>query len=109
MGTLNLANTNVEVSPDPTQPTFAASISIERPFLLPVFPVFVPHREPSDHPPTANMPSADFEAAVKASKQLKAKPGNDELLDLYALYKIANGEDISKAAAPGMFDLKGKA
>ncbi|ETN46036.1 uncharacterized protein HMPREF1541_00219 [Cyphellophora europaea CBS 101466] len=55
------------------------------------------------------MPSADFEAAVKASKQLKAKPGNDELLDLYALYKIANGEDISKAAAPGMFDLKGKA
>jgi hypothetical protein len=27
-------------------------------------------------------------------------------LQLYALFKIANGEDISKAPAPGMFDLK---
>jgi acyl-CoA-binding protein len=25
---------------------------------------------------------------------------------LYALFKVANGEDISKAPAPGMFDLK---
>lgn len=26
-----------------------------------------------------------------------------------ALYKVANGEDISKAEKPGMFDIKGKA
>ena len=25
---------------------------------------------------------------------------------LYALFKIANGEDITKAPAPGVFDLK---
>jgi len=55
------------------------------------------------------MPSAQFKKAADESRQLKAKPGNDELLELYALFKIANGEDISKAPAPGMFDLKGKA
>ena len=30
-------------------------------------------------------------------------------VQLYALFKVANGEDITKATAPGMFDLKGKA
>ncbi|KAL3955750.1 hypothetical protein ACCO45_011313 [Purpureocillium lilacinum] len=50
-----------------------------------------------------------FQKAVVDSKKLTSKPSNDELLDLYALYKVAIGEDISKAAAPGMFDLKGKA
>ncbi|EXJ54942.1 diazepam-binding inhibitor (GABA receptor modulator, acyl-CoA-binding protein) [Cladophialophora psammophila CBS 110553] len=30
-------------------------------------------------------------------------------MQLYALFKVANGEDITKAPAPGMFDLKGKA
>jgi len=55
------------------------------------------------------MPSAAFKKAADESRQLKAKPSNDELLELYALFKIANGEDISKATAPGMFDLKGKA
>jgi len=55
------------------------------------------------------MPSAAFTKAAQDSRQLKAKPSNDELLELYALFKIANGEDISKAPAPGMFDLKGKA
>jgi len=55
------------------------------------------------------MPSAAFTKAADESRQLKAKPSNDELLELYALFKIANGEDISKAPAPGMFDLKGKA
>ncbi|EON96406.1 putative acyl binding protein [Phaeoacremonium minimum UCRPA7] len=53
--------------------------------------------------------SAAFEKAVADSKKLTSKPSNEELLDLYALYKIATGEDISKAPAPGMFDLKGKA
>lgn len=66
-----------------------------------------------------------FEKAIADSKKLTSKPSNEELLDLYganlkawqsypehpidnsaALFKIANGEDISKAPAPGMFDLK---
>ncbi|KAH8765512.1 acyl-CoA-binding protein [Diaporthe sp. PMI_573] len=50
-----------------------------------------------------------FEKAIADSKKLTSKPSNEELLDLYALFKIANGEDISAAPAPGMFDLKGKA
>ena len=76
-----------------------------------------------------------FDTAVADSKKLTSKPGNEELLKLYgksflhahtialyrgtrcgrqtvtnmsltALFKVANGEDISKAPAPGMFDLK---
>ena len=67
-----------------------------------------------------------FEKAIADSKKLTSKPSNEELLDLYgtpgpghpatpgdhptdstpALFKIANGEDISAAPAPGMFDLK---
>lgn len=68
-----------------------------------------------------------FEKAIADSKKLTSKPSNEELLELYgapvsepsclppdhptdsitaALFKIANGEDISKAPAPGMFDLK---
>ncbi|KAK2614038.1 hypothetical protein N8I77_000898 [Diaporthe amygdali] len=50
-----------------------------------------------------------FDKAVADSKKLTSKPSNEELLDLYALFKIANGEDIASAPAPGMFDLKGKA
>ncbi|KAI6785293.1 uncharacterized protein J7T54_006935 [Emericellopsis cladophorae] len=80
---------------------------------------------------------SDFDTAVADSKKLTSKPGNEDLLKLYgksfhaptialdtgapcrrqtvtnmniaALFKVANGEDISKAPAPGMFDLKGKA
>ncbi|RYP82038.1 hypothetical protein DL770_005721 [Monosporascus sp. CRB-9-2] len=53
--------------------------------------------------------SEAFQKAAEDSKKLTSKPDNDDLLDLYALYKVANGEDFSKAPAPGMFDLKGKA
>ncbi|KFA67704.1 hypothetical protein S40285_00916 [Stachybotrys chlorohalonatus IBT 40285] len=53
--------------------------------------------------------SEAFNKAVADSKKLTSKPGNDDLLELYGLYKVATGEDISKAPAPGMFDLKGKA
>jgi len=52
---------------------------------------------------------SDFEKAIQDSKKLTAKPDNDELLALYGLYKVANGEDISKAENPGTFDFKGKA
>ncbi|KAI5463427.1 acyl-CoA-binding protein [Mariannaea sp. PMI_226] len=51
----------------------------------------------------------EFEKAVVDSKKLTSKPDNTELLELYALFKVANGEDITKAETPGMFDLKGKA
>ncbi|ROT40547.1 acyl CoA binding protein [Sodiomyces alkalinus F11] len=55
-------------------------------------------------------PQSDaFKQAVIDSKKLTAKPSNDELLELYALYKVSTGEDITQAPSPGMFDLKGKA
>ncbi|KAK2025494.1 acyl CoA binding protein [Colletotrichum zoysiae] len=53
--------------------------------------------------------SEAFKQAVIDSKKLTAKPSNDELLELYGLYKVGTGEDISSATKPGMFDLKGKA
>ena len=48
----------------------------------------------------------DFESAVAQSKQLTQRPGNDELLDLYALYKQATEGNIS-GDRPGGFDFKG--
>ncbi|KAK8145990.1 hypothetical protein G3M48_003748 [Beauveria asiatica] len=50
--------------------------------------------------------SAAFKKAAEDSKKLLAKPSNDELLELYGLYKVGNAEDISSAPAPGMFDMK---
>jgi len=52
---------------------------------------------------------SDFETAVQDSKKLTAKPSNDELLQLYALFKVGSGDDIAESAQPGTFDLKGKA
>ncbi|KAM3537717.1 hypothetical protein ARSEF1564_009363, partial [Beauveria bassiana] len=49
--------------------------------------------------------SAAFKKAAEDSKKLLAKPSNDELLELYGLYKVGNAEDISSAPAPGMFDM----
>jgi diazepam-binding inhibitor (GABA receptor modulating acyl-CoA-binding protein) len=52
------------------------------------------------------MPSQqEFEAAVAQSKQLTQRPGNDELLELYALYKQATEGDVS-GERPGGFDFK---
>ncbi|KAH7031276.1 acyl-CoA-binding protein [Microdochium trichocladiopsis] len=53
--------------------------------------------------------SPEFQKAVVDSKKLTSKPESFDLLELYALYKIANGEDFSAAPKPGMFDLKNKA
>ena len=50
-----------------------------------------------------------FETAVLDSKKLTSKPGSDDLLEIYSLYKVAIGDDITKAESPGLFDLKGKA
>ncbi|KAK4462278.1 acyl-CoA-binding protein [Cladorrhinum samala] len=46
--------------------------------------------------------SPAFQTAVADSKKLTSKPSNDDLLEIYALFKVANGEDFSKATAPGM-------
>jgi carboxylesterase len=47
-----------------------------------------------------------------AAAQAKIKPvtglGNDQMLDLYALYKQATSGDVS-GSRPGMMDLRGRA
>ncbi|KAF4455344.1 putative acyl-coenzyme A-binding protein (diazepam binding inhibitor) [Fusarium austroafricanum] len=50
--------------------------------------------------------SEAFKTAAEDSKKLTKKPDTDELLKLYALYKVANGDDFSAAPKPGMFDIK---
>jgi diazepam-binding inhibitor (GABA receptor modulating acyl-CoA-binding protein) len=47
----------------------------------------------------------DFLAAVERSKQLTKRPSNEELLDLYALYKQGTDGDVS-GERPGGFDFK---
>ncbi|KAK3353618.1 acyl-CoA-binding protein [Lasiosphaeria hispida] len=53
--------------------------------------------------------SEAYKKAVVDSKKLTTKPGNDDLLAIYALYKVATGEDFATAKAPGTFDFKSKA
>ena len=47
----------------------------------------------------------DFNAAVTKSKELTKRPSNEELLDLYALFKQATEGDVS-GERPGGFDFK---
>lgn len=47
----------------------------------------------------------DFQAAVTRSKELTKRPSNEELLDLYALFKQATDGDVS-GDRPGGFDFK---
>lgn len=47
----------------------------------------------------------DFQAAVTSSQQLTKRPSNEELLDLYALFKQASEGDVS-GDRPGGFDFK---
>ncbi len=49
--------------------------------------------------------SDDFQAAVDSSKQLTQRPSNEELLELYALFKQATDGDVS-GDRPGGFDFK---
>ncbi|XP_073438032.1 acyl-CoA-binding domain-containing protein 7 isoform X4 [Dendrobates tinctorius] len=51
---------------------------------------------------------ADFDKAAEDVKNLKTKPTDDELKELYGLYKQATVGDIN-IDCPGMLDLKGKA
>ena len=51
---------------------------------------------------------SDFETAVAEVKELPEKPGNQDLLKLYALYKQATLGDIA-GDRPGMMDFVGRA
>jgi len=53
--------------------------------------------------------TAEFEAAVAASKTLPEKPDNDTLLQLYSLYKQATAGDAPEKGDYGMFDFVAKA
>ena len=48
-----------------------------------------------------------FEAAQQKVKTLTERPANDELLDLYALFKQATDGD-NNTEEPAMFDIKEK-
>lgn len=52
--------------------------------------------------------TAEFEAAANRVQQLSHRPSNDELLNLYALYKQASVGDVS-GSRPSVFDVKGRA
>ncbi|MBX2894220.1 MAG: acyl-CoA-binding protein [Cyclobacteriaceae bacterium] len=47
----------------------------------------------------------DFNAAVARSKELTKRPTNEELLNLYALFKQATEGDVT-GERPGGFDFK---
>ncbi|KAM4603184.1 acyl-CoA-binding protein homolog [Discoglossus pictus] len=53
-------------------------------------------------------PQADFDKAAEDVKKLKTKPTDDELKELYGLYKQSTVGDIN-IESPGVLDLKGKA
>lgn len=52
---------------------------------------------------------AQFEKAITDSKALTEKPGNDILLQLYALYKQSTEGDVSGEAPTNPFDFVNKA
>jgi acyl-CoA-binding protein len=49
-----------------------------------------------------------FAVAKERVEKLESRPSNDELLQLYGLYKQATEGDVS-GPRPGMLDLKGRA
>eukprot|EP00741_Cyanophora_paradoxa_P000202 tig00000402_g196.t1 len=50
----------------------------------------------------------DFEAAAGEVKELSATPSNEEMLELYGLFKQAKSGD-NTTPKPGMLDFTGKA
>ncbi|KAI5635461.1 acyl coA binding protein domain-containing protein [Phthorimaea operculella] len=50
-----------------------------------------------------------FDKAAADIKNLKARPSDQDLLEIYALFKQATVGDADPANKPGMLDLKGKA
>jgi len=53
------------------------------------------------------MSSAEFTKAAEDVKKVKTKPTDNEMLELYGLYKQATVGDIN-TDRPGMFDFTGK-
>ncbi|XP_053289022.1 acyl-CoA-binding protein homolog isoform X2 [Pleuronectes platessa] len=51
---------------------------------------------------------AEFEQMAEDVKKVKTKPSDQELLELYGLYKQSTVGDVN-IDQPGMFDMKGKA
>ena len=49
--------------------------------------------------------NSQFDSAVERSKQLTKRPSNEELLQLYGLFKQATDGDVS-GDRPGGFDFK---
>ncbi|HLA77614.1 MAG TPA: acyl-CoA-binding protein [Vicinamibacteria bacterium] len=49
-----------------------------------------------------------FAAAQDRVQKLATRPSNEQLLELYALYKQATAGDAA-GSRPGMFDVKGRA
>ncbi|XP_076250254.1 putative acyl-CoA-binding protein [Rhynchophorus ferrugineus] len=49
-----------------------------------------------------------FNKAAENVKNLKSKPSDEDLLELYGLFKQATVGDVN-TSAPGLLDLKGKA
>jgi acyl-CoA-binding protein len=54
------------------------------------------------------MDAKQFESAVEKSKNFTKRPSNEELLQLYALYKQATAGDVH-GEKPGGFDFKAMA
>ncbi|CAK4033620.1 acyl binding [Lecanosticta acicola] len=52
--------------------------------------------------------SPAFKKAAEDVQKLNSKPGTDEMLKLYGLYKVGKGEDISTVPKPSTFDFAGK-
>ena len=50
----------------------------------------------------------DFERAAREVQRLPARPSNEELLELYALFKQASVGDV-RGTRPGLVDFKGRA
>ncbi|XP_041118132.1 acyl-CoA-binding protein-like [Polyodon spathula] len=54
------------------------------------------------------MSQADFDKAAEEVKNLKSQPADQEMLEIYSLFKQATVGDVN-TARPGMLDFKGKA
>ncbi|XP_058806958.1 enoyl-CoA delta isomerase 2-like [Phymastichus coffea] len=69
-----------------------------------------PSSQPAVRSSSSSMSSLDqrLEEAAEAVKSLTRRPTDQELLELYALYKQASVGDVN-TSRPAMFDLKGKA
>lgn len=51
---------------------------------------------------------AKFKKATEDAKNLPSRPGNDTMLELYALYKQSTQGDV-RGDRPGMLDMVGRA